>query len=626
MKDCWAWLGVRPGCSEEELRRAFADAARKHHPEEEPELFMQLQNAYREAMRRISKGGRGRRSEGSFRTPGNLDALRAGGKGQRAASRDVEAPEAPCGNGADARRTAGGKENAFRLEKKDAAAYAGGAQERRVGAEGGERGEREEGHGGALRFPVPQESADALAPLTEKEEAGMEEGRDKPLRFPRGAGAGRSAEAEKPGVADEGSHAGAGREGQGGEAGSATVRSPSVPRKPSEEETGRNAGALQHVVFPGEVWEELPDVSTQAGEAQPCAAGCWNPMLYGLEGMRRAMLRRMEAMAKKHADVQAWLELTGSCYFSLFLNDPAFADGLAELCRRRLDNALCAALYAAMGLSSRMAPLRGRPAAKPLVRLLEGYSGLPAADVPHEGQSQMLERCGNVLDRLGRLAAWTEDGGAEKGNYALQQYGQTEEFLRVAYQPLFIMRACAAASASPGMKRAIGCLYASLAGKTPFLPAHIVPRKAAGPAAEAQEPPRQYARFLQEEDKDAFFAGARADLLSLFERTARHFRFSDRRSPWDYVFARPHFAMLRRDDAFLRGLAAFIRGRELPLSFFQAFEAAFAAEAGREKGGGKAAGSDAHDALRELLAAAEEGQRPRQPEGVWKWLARVVKK
>ena len=51
MNTYWQLLGISPTGDKKEIRRAFAAQSRLHHPEEEPEYFVQLNQAYKEALR-----------------------------------------------------------------------------------------------------------------------------------------------------------------------------------------------------------------------------------------------------------------------------------------------------------------------------------------------------------------------------------------------------------------------------------------------------------------------------------------------------------------------------------------------------------------------------------------------
>ena len=43
----YAVLRIEPGCTEEEIKKAYAALSRQYHPEEYPEEFQQIHDAYR---------------------------------------------------------------------------------------------------------------------------------------------------------------------------------------------------------------------------------------------------------------------------------------------------------------------------------------------------------------------------------------------------------------------------------------------------------------------------------------------------------------------------------------------------------------------------------------------------
>ncbi|MCX4317492.1 MAG: J domain-containing protein [Lachnospiraceae bacterium] len=59
-KEAWALLQISPGSSKREIRRAYAELAKECHPEENPEAFARLQEAYQHAL-----GAAGREPQGN---------------------------------------------------------------------------------------------------------------------------------------------------------------------------------------------------------------------------------------------------------------------------------------------------------------------------------------------------------------------------------------------------------------------------------------------------------------------------------------------------------------------------------------------------------------------------------
>ncbi len=92
MKEIWELLKIEPTKDKKEIRRAFAAQSRLHHPEEEPEYFEKLNEAYRLALGRIREGaeregagGYGGREQteegGGYKERGRQEG--AGGRGER---------------------------------------------------------------------------------------------------------------------------------------------------------------------------------------------------------------------------------------------------------------------------------------------------------------------------------------------------------------------------------------------------------------------------------------------------------------------------------------------------------------------------------------------------------------
>ncbi len=65
MKDIWRILGTEPTNDKKQIRKAFAAQSRLHHPEEEPEYFAELNQAYKAALE-YAAGGAGAVSMGGF--------------------------------------------------------------------------------------------------------------------------------------------------------------------------------------------------------------------------------------------------------------------------------------------------------------------------------------------------------------------------------------------------------------------------------------------------------------------------------------------------------------------------------------------------------------------------------
>ena len=57
--EIWGLLGIAPTTDKKAIRSAYAAQSRLHHPEEEPEYFVRLTQAYRQALGFAQTGGGG---------------------------------------------------------------------------------------------------------------------------------------------------------------------------------------------------------------------------------------------------------------------------------------------------------------------------------------------------------------------------------------------------------------------------------------------------------------------------------------------------------------------------------------------------------------------------------------
>ena len=63
--DIWTLLGIAPTSDRKTIRSAYAAQSRLHHPEEEPEYFVRLNQAYRQALDLARRGGTGDGASGN---------------------------------------------------------------------------------------------------------------------------------------------------------------------------------------------------------------------------------------------------------------------------------------------------------------------------------------------------------------------------------------------------------------------------------------------------------------------------------------------------------------------------------------------------------------------------------
>lgn len=61
--DCWERLGINVTTDKKGIKRAYAELAKTYHPEDAPEKFSKIRDAYNEAMAYASRGNRTKRAE-----------------------------------------------------------------------------------------------------------------------------------------------------------------------------------------------------------------------------------------------------------------------------------------------------------------------------------------------------------------------------------------------------------------------------------------------------------------------------------------------------------------------------------------------------------------------------------
>ena len=52
IEDCWSVLALAPGADERSIRRQYARLLKVHRPDEDPEAFQRLREAYEQALAR----------------------------------------------------------------------------------------------------------------------------------------------------------------------------------------------------------------------------------------------------------------------------------------------------------------------------------------------------------------------------------------------------------------------------------------------------------------------------------------------------------------------------------------------------------------------------------------------
>ena len=81
--DIWEILGISPVKDKRLIKKAYAARSREIHPEEQPEEFMRLYEAYRMALRYVESAAHHKDSHDSFRWSGEEDRERESSGGER---------------------------------------------------------------------------------------------------------------------------------------------------------------------------------------------------------------------------------------------------------------------------------------------------------------------------------------------------------------------------------------------------------------------------------------------------------------------------------------------------------------------------------------------------------------
>jgi len=288
---------------------------------------------------------------------------------------------------------------------------------------------------------------------------------------------------------------------------------------------------------------------------------------------RTADLIRLFQLSQKlvdcRADENAWLEFTSSRAFLTLQDDSHFIDWLTRL-SSRLYPEMASALYTAYGFASARA-LNLHPASGGLRQSLMEYCQLPADDIPVFSQQDILRQTVSCLN--GILSLQKEPQSA----HLWQQVFQTSDFLLLRHQPHFLLELGRFVETHALSGECLLTLAEACTDEMRRCPcAEVLDRRLPHYShSQAWPLPELYAGFLLQGGAEEFFNGARNKVFFLLEKTAENFRNSSQRHPWDYVFARPQFSLVKRDPVFLKRLMAFQSGRELSLKFWQSLHDAY---------------------------------------------------
>ena len=281
------------------------------------------------------------------------------------------------------------------------------------------------------------------------------------------------------------------------------------------------------------------------------------------------LARLSQHLADIRADEKAWLDFTSSEDFLAFQDDPHLIDWLAGL-SSRLYPEMASALYTAYGFASSRA-IDQHPACGRLRQSLMAYCQLIAEDIPLLSQKDILRLTASCVE--GILALQKEPQSV----HLWQQVFQLPDFLILRHQPHFLLALGRAVDTHRLSGECLLTLAEACTEGMRLCPCAeaLARRLPSYRSSQGWSSPELFAGHLLQGGAGEFFEAARNKIFFLLERTAENFRHSVQRHPWDYVFARPQFPLVKRDPAFLERLMAFHEGRELPLKFWQSLHDAY---------------------------------------------------
>jgi hypothetical protein len=344
------------------------------------------------------------------------------------------------------------------------------------------------------------------------------------------------------------------------------------------------------LVFPGFM---LPDVGADMGMpfmpflSMAAAAGAPEQEQYPqtkeaaehlqlLEGSRQHCLDTMRTLLEQDAPEAAWYPLLLGADFTLIQYDGKFLLSLLRFCRKQLSMEMASALYMAYGFASDKS-LRKFPVTAPLHTVLNEFLQLPQDAISFRSLSENLHRSDKVLAGLARLCA------ASREPIVCGQTVRTPAFVHVKHQPYFLLKLAAfleTNDVAEEWRQALAQAYQfrespeslclrTLAEQLPV---------ATGAPGQASYNPAADNLLLDESALDAFYITARENMLDLLEKTRKGFPQSTRREPWDHVFTRPEFALVRRDALFLAWVLDFLQEENWPVGIRPAIADAYSAD------------------------------------------------
>lgn len=287
-----------------------------------------------------------------------------------------------------------------------------------------------------------------------------------------------------------------------------------------------------------------------------------------MAGLAR-LFQRSQHLADSRADEHLWLDFTSSEDFLTYQDEPHLIDWLARLSSRLYPD-MASALYTAYGLASSRA-LDQHPTCGRLRQCLMAYCQLTAEDIPILSQPDILRLTDSCVE--GILALQKEPQSV----HLWQQVFQLPDFLILRHQPHFLLALGRVVDTHSLSGECLLTLAEACTEGMRLCPCAetLARRLPSYRSSQGWPSPELFAGHLLQGGAGEFFEAARNKLFFLLERTAENFRNSQKRHPWDYVFSRPQFPLVKRDPDFLERLMAFHKGRELPLKFWQALHDAY---------------------------------------------------
>jgi len=624
----WTILGIEATTDIATIKKAYARRAAECHPEEDPKGFQELHEAYADALE-IAKVRNRHSSESEekpapktpvFRAvPKNLHKLgngRPADEDPSSPSPEVVAPKGtPLRVGFNLRPSSPSPEdNAPQkpLEDDGGCQFPKGSAASESGQENMPPKEHMEGtegyrftKGGATETPPPDDDA-----LPQEESAGSPSAYvfppaggkpavdtpdaatlpQEPLtdagtyQFPKGSAAGAQGPEEQP------------PQGQPENAGEYQFPkgSPSVPPAPEPVAPMRGGPVTSTggtpLVFPGFMY---PDVGADVGMpfvpflSMAGAANAPEQEQYPqtkeaaehlqlLEGARQHCLDTMRTLLEQDAPEAAWYPLLLGADFTLIQYDGKFLLALLRLCRKQLSLEMASALYMAYGFASDKS-LRKFPVTTPIHTVLNEFLQLPQEAIPLFSLSENLHRSDMALAGLARLCT------ACKEPFVCGQAVRTSAFVHVKHQPYFLLKLAVflkTNDVAEEWRHALAQAYQfrelpeSLCLRTLAEQLPIV----AGKPDQTLYNPAADNLLLDETALDTFYITARENMLELLEKTRKGFPQSTRREPWDHVFTRPEFALVRRDALFLAWVLFFLQNENLPVGIWPTLADAYSAD------------------------------------------------